>query len=260
VKKADLDWFIAAARDFYALHDHCVNKARWLKLGVALMRALAKKLGYATAGRTIKVVPGGRAVSGDVVLRADDLHVRFTQTAPVDLGISYYSPGQACGARGARGVDGPNHWLSWDALRDLDAAALEIGKVRQSAGVVGAFMPGTEVGCRYRWPMDNAHPDCWQKPVKGVVLALDDPLAWKATLAFPDVVYPDGPPREKVTAHVLRCLRERLLGDVVPVRYVYPDAVVRVYWDKVASLLPYQEEFKAWEQAGFDRRQLLEES
>jgi len=41
---------------------------------------------------------------------------------------------------------------------------------------------GAEVGAQ-RWPYHAAHPDCWWRPWKGVVLALDDPRAWSRTIA-----------------------------------------------------------------------------
>ena len=58
---------------------------------------------------------------------------------------------------------------------------------------------GVEVGCRYRWPQDGSHPNCWQPPLKGVVLEQSDPRAWMGTLAFPcrDGALPDA---EKVKA------------------------------------------------------------
>jgi hypothetical protein len=58
---------------------------------------------------------------------------------------------------------------------------------------VSAISCGIEVGCRYRWPNDGCHPDCWQPPLKGVVLEQKDPRAWKGTLAFPcrDGALPD---------------------------------------------------------------------
>ena len=44
--------------------------------------------------------------------------------------------------------------------------------------------PGALVGAG-RWPYVGSHPDCWMRPWQGEVLALDDPRAWRGTLAFP---------------------------------------------------------------------------
>jgi hypothetical protein len=106
-----------------------------------------------------------------------------------------------------------------------------------------------EVGCRYRWPYDCAHPDCWQPPIKGLVLALDDPRAWRHTLAFPEGVYPDGPPQDKVTEHVSKCLSEDLLAIAVPVLYTNGDGKEFVQWDSPDHLLSYVEELAAWQEA-----------
>lgn len=46
------------------------------------------------------------------------------------------------------------------------------------------FTVGMEVGAG-RWPWHGAHPDCWGKPWKGMVLSPDDPRAWESTIAFP---------------------------------------------------------------------------
>lgn len=104
--------------------------------------------------------------------------------------------------------------------------------------------PGTEVGCEYRWPYDHAHPDCWQPPHKGVVLALDDPRAWRGSVAFPraEMLTP-----EAVTKHVEWCLSEKLLFDKVPVLYTQESGEQFMQWD--SKLRPYAEELAAWEAA-----------
>jgi len=107
--------------------------------------------------------------------------------------------------------------------------------------------PGTEVGCHYRWPYDHAHPDCWIEPHKGIVLAIDDPRAWRNTLAFPEASYPNGPPQELVTTHVERCLKDGLLDDKVPVLWTWThDQSQAVQWD--SELRPYADELTAWQQ------------
>lgn len=107
------------------------------------------------------------------------------------------------------------------------------------------LQPGMEVGCRYRWPYDGCHPDCWQPPLKGVVLDQTDPRAWKGTLAFPcnDDALPDA---DKVKAHVERCHGEGVLNDKVPVLYQCVDGPF-IQRDRLDSLLPYADMLAEWE-------------
>lgn len=111
------------------------------------------------------------------------------------------------------------------------------------------MLAGLEVGCRYRWPNDGCHPDCWQPPLKGVVLEQADPQAWKGSLAFPcrDGALPDA---YKVKAHVQWCHGEGLLKDKVPVLYQGVDASGPfIQWDDLDSLLPYEVMTAEWEKA-----------
>ena len=110
-------------------------------------------------------------------------------------------------------------------------------------------LTGVEVGCRYRWPQNGCHPDCWQPPLKGVVLEQIDPRAWKGSLAFPcrDGALPDA---DMVKAHVVWCHGEGLLNDKVPVLYEGVDAEGPfVQWDDIDTLLPYAEMVAEWETA-----------
>lgn len=103
---------------------------------------------------------------------------------------------------------------------------------------------GTEVGCEYRWPYHCNHPDCWQPPHKGIVLALDDPRAWRGSLAFPR----NPPTQEECTAHVQKCLDRGLLQNDVPVLWTWVGGNEQgVQWD--SKLRPYAEELAAWESA-----------
>ena len=100
-------------------------------------------------------------------------------------------------------------------------------------------LSGMEVGCRYRWPYDGCHPDCWQPPLKGAVLEQTDPRAWKGSLAFPcrDGDLPDA---DKVKTHVQWCHGEDLLNDKVPVLYQGVDASGPfIQWESIDALLPY---------------------
>jgi len=105
-------------------------------------------------------------------------------------------------------------------------------------------VPGTEVGCEYRWPYSANHPDCWQPPLRGVILALDDPRAWSNCLAFPGRT----PSQEECTEHVQKCLERDLLKTTVPVLWTWVDGKEQgVQWD--SKLRPYAEEWDAWKTA-----------
>ena len=111
------------------------------------------------------------------------------------------------------------------------------------------LLTGVKVGCRCRWPQDGSHPDCWQPPLKGVVLDQTDPRAWQGSLAFPcrDGALPDA---EKVKAHVQWCHGEGLLNDKVPVLYEGVDASGPfLQWDSLDQLLPHAEMVAEWEKA-----------
>ncbi len=104
--------------------------------------------------------------------------------------------------------------------------------------------PGTEVGCYYRWPYQSAHPDCWQPPHKGIVLALDDPRAWRDSAAFPRNL----PTQEECTKHVQKCLEMGLLKDTVPVLWSWAKGHEQwLAWDN--NLRPYAAELVAWDAA-----------
>jgi hypothetical protein len=121
------------------------------------------------------------------------------------------------------------------------------------------ILAGAEVGCRYRWPFDGCQPDCWQPPLKGVVLDQTDPRAWKGTLAFPcrDGALPDA---DKVKIHVEWCLGQGLLKDKVPVQYEGVDALGPfIQWDDINALLPYVEMLAEWEKARAEKLQAIEQ-
>jgi hypothetical protein len=120
------------------------------------------------------------------------------------------------------------------------------------------MLAGAEVGCRYRWPNDACHPDCWRPPLKGVVMNQTDPRAWQRTLAFPcrDGAMPDA---DKVKAHVEGCHGQGLLNDKVPVLYQGVDASGPfIQWDDLDSLLPYKEMLSEWEKAKAEKVDAIE--
>lgn len=122
-----------------------------------------------------------------------------------------------------------------------------------------SMLTGTEVGCRYRWPNDACHPDCWRPPLKGVVLEQTDPRAWRGSLAFPcrDGSLPDP---DKVKAHVEWCHGQGLLNDKMPVMYQGVDATGPfIQWDSLDQLLPYAEMLVEWEKARAEKLQAIQQ-
>lgn len=105
--------------------------------------------------------------------------------------------------------------------------------------------PGMVVGAR-RWAFSGAHPDCWRLPWKGVVLALDDPRAWKGTMAFPGK---RAPSRKKVQAHVTWCREQGLLTRSVPVLWNFGEHGQEVHWECATQLRSYEEDVSAWREA-----------
>jgi len=101
--------------------------------------------------------------------------------------------------------------------------------------------PGLEVGAE-RWPYAGAHPDCWGRPHRGVVLDQTDPRAWSGSIAFPRE-----PGRGEVLEHLIKVGWSE---DEVPVAWEFG----RVYWERVENLKPYDEDVRAWERAREERR------
>ena len=93
-----------------------------------------------------------------------------------------------------------------------------------------SFPVGMEVGAR-RWPYEGAHPACWLEPLKGVVLAADDPRAWAGTWYAHS--------QAAVDAHLAWCRRENLLDDAIPVLWMSASGEPFVFWSEPNVLRPY---------------------
>ncbi len=76
------------------------------------------------------------------------------------------------------------------------------------------FPVGFEVGAE-RWPLSSAHPDCWGKPWRGVVVA--------------------DPDLECAQRHCI-CL------DQIAVAWEFG----KTYWESADRLRPYDEDLSAW--------------
>jgi hypothetical protein len=92
------------------------------------------------------------------------------------------------------------------------------------------LMRGLVVGAG-RIPRQACHPDAWGRPWKGTVLAVDNPAAWRGTVAFPSA----SPDLAAVRKHVEWCLSQGLLANSVPVIWEFG----RVYFEPAESLRPY---------------------
>lgn len=110
--------------------------------------------------------------------------------------------------------------------------------VPDPSGLPEGIGVGTEVGAGLI-PYHGAHPDCWQRPWKGVVLALDDVRAWAGSIAFPD----ENPEQLAVSAHVRWCLGQGLLRGKVPVAWEFG----KVHWERPQALRTVEADLAAFE-------------
>lgn len=97
---------------------------------------------------------------------------------------------------------------------------------------------GTLVSTRYRWPMSSSHPDCWELPHLGEVLAVNDPRAWANTLAFSGGT----PSQEQVDYHLANLAERGITIKDTPVKYPFG-----VMWD--TEVEPYEKVKRDWEQS-----------
>lgn len=105
-------------------------------------------------------------------------------------------------------------------------------------GLPAGLQVGDEVGAG-RIPDGHAHPDCWGRPWKGVVLALDDVRAWAGSLAFPEAE----PEPLAVSAHVRDCLAQGLLRRKVPVAWEFG----KVHWESPEKLRSVEADLAVFE-------------
>jgi hypothetical protein len=99
---------------------------------------------------------------------------------------------------------------------------------------------GDQVGSG-RIPYGHAHPDCWQTPWTGTLLAIDDVEAWAGSLAFPEAE----PEQLEVSAHVRWCLGQGLLQNKVPVKWGFG----KVMWERPETLRTVEADLAAFESA-----------
>ena len=108
--------FLETARRHIHAYDEAsaTNKALFHQRGKALLRRIAKDLGYVSGSYDVRSNKGGIAVSGEITLHSDDLYVQFSCSAfGSDLQIMYRRCQHRRDYTGER-----NHFLSFDALRN----------------------------------------------------------------------------------------------------------------------------------------------
>jgi hypothetical protein len=117
------------------------------------------------------------------------------------------------------------------------------GDAGELVGDSVGFPVGTIVGAR-RWPYASAHPDCWGTPRNEVVLALNDPRAWRGNRALST--------QEKIDGHIAWCKEHGLLTETVPVLWDFGDEQVVYFQSAVGDgrchdLRPYAEDYFDWQ-------------
>ncbi|GMU20589.1 MAG: hypothetical protein AMXMBFR13_06860 [Phycisphaerae bacterium] len=102
---------------------------------------------------------------------------------------------------------------------------------------------GDVVGAE-RWPYSAAHPDCWQQPLSGVVLAVNDVRAWANTLRFRGT-----PTQEAVDKHLANLRAKGELLRHIPVLWDFGAHGSKVWWEPADRLRPYDKDVEAWRAA-----------
>lgn len=103
------------------------------------------------------------------------------------------------------------------------------------------FKPGDKVGAG-RWPRSGEHPDNWGEPLIGVVMAVDEPEAWRGTIAFAG---DDLPSRAAVREHLDVLANAGISVSAVPVLWLHAGKT-EVYWLRPESLVSPACDRMAW--------------
>ena len=111
-------------------------------------------------------------------------------------------------------------------------------------------MIGLEVGAG-RWPFSGSHPDCWEEPIMGTIIPMNDPRAWLGTLAFGDYV----PTQADVDDHIARIyalyetnpvLARKGIKDPFGNKVAVLWAFGKVFFEDTSKVVPYREDYAAW--------------
>ena len=112
-----IDAFIKCARTNVAYND--AAKRQFHSQAEKVLRALAVKLGYQAGDFDLRHNQGGIAGSGEITLHSDTLYFQFSQSC---LGPDYGFMWRTCTGRKDY-TGGPNRWMKWERLTDLDTVA-----------------------------------------------------------------------------------------------------------------------------------------
>jgi len=105
------------------------------------------------------------------------------------------------------------------------------------------FRTGTWVGSG-RWPNQHAHPNQWQKPLRGQVIDFCDVRAWANSIYFPE----DSPHAGDVMGVALRLKAEGKLDGLTPVFWDFLTHR-RVTWERTDGLRAYEDDVMLWRAA-----------
>ena len=109
---------------------HEDNKAAFKRSGMGLLREVVKLLGLAKGTYALRYNAGGIAVSGECILRAENVYVQVC--ADIDFGVLV----RTCNGRTG---DGANCWYSWRRLEADGAKGLADFVEGVRAGRLGAL-------------------------------------------------------------------------------------------------------------------------
>lgn len=110
--------------------EDAANKEQFHRTGVALLRQIARDLGYASGSYDVRSNKGGIAVSGEIILHSDDLYVQFSCSA---FGSELQMMYRRCQHR--RDYTGErNHFLPFEALRDYNQVITAFQALRSRPG------------------------------------------------------------------------------------------------------------------------------
>ena len=103
------------------------NNFHYLARHVA--RQIAKKLGLEKGSYDIRTNMGGIAVCGETTLHGENIYIQISQSClGPNMGFMYRS----CQGR-LDYTGGPNQWMKWDELANLDAACRKFESVMYEA-------------------------------------------------------------------------------------------------------------------------------
>lgn len=124
--------FLETTRQHIHAYDEAsaANKEQFHRRGKALLRQIARDLGYASGSYDVRSNKGGIAVSGEITLHTDDLYVQFSCSAfGSELQILYRRCQHRRDYTGER-----NHFLPFQALRNYDLVIVAFQTLRAQSG------------------------------------------------------------------------------------------------------------------------------